>query len=583
MTVNVALRQNQTSPLTTAQMDANFQGLADVANALQLVDYTALRAYAGAAQGVYITGYLATSAPSGIAGLFVRDDHDTTSADDSATVIVAANGVRWKRAYAGRVNVQWFGAKGDGVTDDTVAIQAAINHGGKVHLIDNAVHKITSALTLDVSQAGLHGCGSVIDASLSANGALTVYSSAAYGAQRLERNWTHWIEGIAFEGNQTAGYDLITIGHATYLNSCEITFRHCGFRNAARLVVFIDNAWRCNFDHCGFESAIANYLYFNAAANAGEVMRFAHCWFVDGTNAYFYLNEGMWFFDNCSFPGGGTGGMQVLGSAHVVLRGCNLETQAAAASQYLIEGYNSSLIVLDGCLVSTNAGAANQALFSASDACALRIQNSTLPLYGTDLASEATEGVRVLVAGSSGYVNCRDNYVKGTGSTDRTKWAVFSRLCNLLRNGDAETGDTSGWTVSTYGTAGSTFTSATTSPKNGAHHFIINCVANGGISVTETISGASSFVGRTAVFGAWAQAIGGAGAVDYPTVRALDNTGAQIASYAVAVNSTDAAYTWVGGYLVIPPGTDKLVMEIGGQQQAAAHTIYYDDVIFNVI
>lgn len=101
-------------------------------NSLQVADYTALRAYVGPAASGYVTGYLVAAAPSGIAGLFTRDDADTTSADNGGTIIVATNGKRWKRAFSGEVNVQWFGAKCDGTANDWAAIQAAQEHL-KVH------------------------------------------------------------------------------------------------------------------------------------------------------------------------------------------------------------------------------------------------------------------------------------------------------------------------------------------------------------------------------------------------------------------------------------------------------------------
>lgn len=87
---------------------------------VQVASYTALRAYAGVALSVQVTSI-------GFAGTFTRDDADTTSADNGGTVIVASNGKRWKRVFGGAVSAEWFGAKGDGTTDDTAAIAAAMD------------------------------------------------------------------------------------------------------------------------------------------------------------------------------------------------------------------------------------------------------------------------------------------------------------------------------------------------------------------------------------------------------------------------------------------------------------------------
>jgi len=128
----------------TADLDAR-------ANALQLADYTALRAYAGAMKAVYVTGYLVTAAPQPIAGLFTRDDADTTSADNGGTIIVASNGKRWKRIFDGAVNVLWFGAVGDGIANDYAAFLAAHNAlpaaGGAIEVPDSVGYKLNTAVT----------------------------------------------------------------------------------------------------------------------------------------------------------------------------------------------------------------------------------------------------------------------------------------------------------------------------------------------------------------------------------------------------------------------------------------------------
>lgn len=101
--------------------------------ALPLQDYSGLRLYSGRAKLVRIVGVLALSAPDPISGSFQLVSSDTTSVDNGGTLIVDALGRRWARVFTGPVYVGWFGAKGDGVSDDflpcTAAITASGSHG----------------------------------------------------------------------------------------------------------------------------------------------------------------------------------------------------------------------------------------------------------------------------------------------------------------------------------------------------------------------------------------------------------------------------------------------------------------------
>lgn len=144
------------APSGASKIGVGTESVENALDALQLADFGALRAYRGPRKSAYVTGYLGTAAPSGIAGMFVRDDNDTTTVDDGGIVIVATNGKRWKRCYSGEALPEMFGAKGFGV-DDTVAVQAAMNTG-KYKL--STQYTITSKLTAPANSRGI-GPGSL--------------------------------------------------------------------------------------------------------------------------------------------------------------------------------------------------------------------------------------------------------------------------------------------------------------------------------------------------------------------------------------------------------------------------------------
>lgn len=76
-----------------------------------------------------------------------------TYTHNNGTILVAATGdgsAAWLRVYSGAVNVRWFGAAGDGVTDYTAEIQAAITatSGAGTLVFPEGVFIISAELTI---------------------------------------------------------------------------------------------------------------------------------------------------------------------------------------------------------------------------------------------------------------------------------------------------------------------------------------------------------------------------------------------------------------------------------------------------
>lgn len=224
-------------------------------SALQLADYAALRAYSGTQTAVYVTGYLITNTPTGIAGNFIRDDHDTTNTDNGGTVIVAANGVRWKRSYIGPVNVIWFGAKADfdGTTgtDDTVAVQAALNASANVYF--PGMCRVTADITMSKPYPVLTGNGKYSSCGITRTGvgAGTVLTfSAATLYPKMRGVYVRWVPTTS-----TDYFNTGTVGIDVTSANTSIDMEDCWVRGCETNVKGAYNGFYNRFVNCRFEES----------------------------------------------------------------------------------------------------------------------------------------------------------------------------------------------------------------------------------------------------------------------------------------------------------------------------------------
>lgn len=127
---NLRLTQYTTTGETvTAALDARLP---------EIGTYALLRAYTGPLTAFYVRGF--ANMFDGGHGVFRVDSADTTSSDDFGTILVGSDGRRWKREFVGAISPTWFGAVGDGATDDGVAMNRALSYlRNKIDTASNAI------------------------------------------------------------------------------------------------------------------------------------------------------------------------------------------------------------------------------------------------------------------------------------------------------------------------------------------------------------------------------------------------------------------------------------------------------------
>jgi hypothetical protein len=212
-----------------------------------VADITALENYTGNAKTVVVQDTLR-------GGTF---NYVSTGVPDSGTIFNAYGGGFWHREFGGtEVNVRWFGAKGDGITDATNAIQLAIysvdvNHGhagGSVYF-PSGIYIISSPITLG-GYVNMHGdywnsflkianganCNMFVNPTNAPINYLKIYDLEFYGNR----------------SNQTAG-SAFSITYNGYNNS-DIYFTHILISNFKDNGIYIENGWQYHIENSVIET-----------------------------------------------------------------------------------------------------------------------------------------------------------------------------------------------------------------------------------------------------------------------------------------------------------------------------------------
>lgn len=225
----------------------------------------------------------------------------------SGSVTLSGSGKR-------KVWPEWFGAIGDGSTDDTAAFQKCVNTGapiilgpGKSYVVENIDVLIDNIHIIGTRPGNLwastSGLGSALKAKSGANYILRYGDSVSPAVNG------HIIEGVTFLGD-AASQGAATDSYGVLLEyGTQVTIRDCTFDKCGGAVVPV-NADRLRLDNCYFFNNYAALYYDSSVITTANVacsgVTITHCHTRTNVYGVFFSGERTDF--DMTFIGGYWGG-----------------------------------------------------------------------------------------------------------------------------------------------------------------------------------------------------------------------------------------------------------------------------------
>jgi parallel beta-helix repeat protein len=200
-------------------------------------------------------------------------DAVSVEADNGGTIfqVTGTTTGRWKRIYSGSVSVKWFGAKGDGVVDDTVALSNAfswLSASNYRKLIGNTNDSYLCKQTLPItSSAGIFdGNGCIFYHAVTSNNPLFIFNNTSQSPFEL-RNFTVFGSGtvgnvISIFGALAGSPSFLTIDNVK-VNSVIGTGKNSTGTSVPSCFVWCENSMTIRITNCTIYNSSGGIYFTN--------------------------------------------------------------------------------------------------------------------------------------------------------------------------------------------------------------------------------------------------------------------------------------------------------------------------------
>ena len=302
----------------------------------------------GAAQDFALTPNGYTTAVNVQAGF---DNLGSSAGTSKVGFIQAGTGAQARPAQAKlreTVSVKDFGAVGNGVADDTAAIQAALDYftnattPGQVNF-PSGTYKCTAGLTVNAGYVSCVGQRAVLNFSTVGNiAAVTFVGGNLYSGEPYNQS------DAVFSGFKLIGPSTL-LGAGLYFNQsgsgsgpAHMIVRDCNITNFNNGITFFSNAYLITVEHCDIWGCYRCVYMPPGSTNAGENIRVNNCALFNSDEG-FKCEEGATTFNfvGTSFDGLLTSVILTVGQANFT--GCHFEYVTVA---------NKALSISANCIVT---------------------------------------------------------------------------------------------------------------------------------------------------------------------------------------------------------------------------------------